>query len=188
MATENKYGHTADGNKPSERAEKHHYDYCIISENIAYLYSSEGLSPEEVATRFASGWENSPEHRKNMLDPDVTETGVAVAQSKKTGYYFAVQMFGRPKSLRIEFELVNRSPATIQYHLGGRLLTLPTNYRRIHTLCRPTEVSLSTADSQDPKKEHVFYKFQTVPRTSFEIAGKAGQLSVQKAKMSAAEK
>ncbi len=35
--------------------------------------------------------------RKNMLAPEVTETGVAVARSGKTGRYYAVQMFGRPR-------------------------------------------------------------------------------------------
>jgi|SRR6516165_1239254 hypothetical protein len=31
----------------------------------------------------------SPEHRKNMLDPDLDDLGVGVAQSAKTGRYYA---------------------------------------------------------------------------------------------------
>jgi uncharacterized protein YkwD len=132
MARENKYGHTADGNRPSDRAKKHHYEYCIISENIAYVYSSLGYTAEEVATRFVTGWEKSPEHRKNILDADVAETGVAVAQSETSGYYFAVQMFGRPKSMRIEFTMSNRTRSMVRYVAGERNLVLPPGYRRIH--------------------------------------------------------
>ena len=42
-------------------------------------------------------------------DPDVTETGVAVARSEKTGYYYGVQMFGRPKSAAVVFKVENRA-------------------------------------------------------------------------------
>ena len=44
-----------------------------------------------------------------MLDADATETGISVARSEHTGYYYAVQMFGRPKSDAIEFQISNRS-------------------------------------------------------------------------------
>jgi uncharacterized protein YkwD len=40
MARTDKYGHTADGNRPATRAKQHGYAYCMVSENIARHYSS----------------------------------------------------------------------------------------------------------------------------------------------------
>lgn len=139
MAKTDKYGHRADGNRPADRAEKFGYDYCMVSENIAYQYSSEGFSAAELAERFVEGWKNSPGHRKNMLEPAVQETGVGIAQSDKTGSWYAVQMFGRPESAAIEFSVANQSEAEIQYTIGERTFPLPPRYTRTHTRCRPTE-------------------------------------------------
>src|SRR4051794_29760615 len=36
MARTGRYGHTADGNQPADRAARHGYEYCVIAENIAY--------------------------------------------------------------------------------------------------------------------------------------------------------
>lgn len=149
MARTNKYGHTADGNQPAERAKKHAYDYCILSENIAYQYSSTELTTAALAQEFFDGWKRSPEHRKNMLNADVTETGVAVAQSVETGYYYAVQMFGRPSSQRIEFQIANHSDATIQYAIGTRTFSLPPQYTRTHQRCGPAELTFQWPDGPD---------------------------------------
>ena len=86
MAENDSYGHTADGNRPAERATKHGYDYCLVSENIAYQFSSVGFAAAELAERVTFGWKESPGHRKKMLDPDVIET----ARSGATGYWYAV--------------------------------------------------------------------------------------------------
>ena len=40
-----------------------------------------------------------------MLDPAVTETGVGVARSERTGDYYGVQMFGRPTTEMMEFQI-----------------------------------------------------------------------------------
>ena len=99
MARTGRYGHTADGKRPAERASAKGYEYCVIAENIAYAFKSDGFTTEDLEKELVEGWKKSPGHRRNMLDADVTETGVSVARSEKNGYYFAVQMFGRPKSL-----------------------------------------------------------------------------------------
>jgi uncharacterized protein YkwD len=136
MAKTGKYGHTADGRQPSERAAAQGYDYCIVSENIAYqLRSSAYESPSALAEELVEGWKDSPEHRKNMVDPAVTHTGVGVAQGEG-GRYFAVQMFGRPKSASIQFEVVNRSGGRIEYRAGERRLWLAPRVSRTHTVCR----------------------------------------------------
>jgi uncharacterized protein YkwD len=141
MARTGRYGHTADGRNPADRAAKQGYEYCIVLENIAYVFQSKGFTSEELTKTFVEGWEKSPGHRKNMLDPDVTETGVAVARSEKTGYYFAVQMFGRPKAQAIKFQVANRTGAEVKYKVGDKEFTLPAQYTRTHELCRPAEVT-----------------------------------------------
>jgi uncharacterized protein YkwD len=120
MAKSNRFGHTADGNRPPDRAKAHGYEYCIIAENIAYEYSSAGFTTDGLARQLFEGWKHSPHHRKNMLDPDVTETGGAVAQNEDTGYYYAVQMFGRPKSKAITFKVANEADTTVEYRVGDR--------------------------------------------------------------------
>lgn len=149
MARTAKYGHHADGSSPAERALKHNYDYCIVSENIAYYYSSAGITTEELTRGFVRGWKHSPEHRKNMLDPDVTEIGVAVARSEQTGYYYAVQMFGRPKSRLIRFMVRNNSDAVIQYEIADRTFSLPPRVTRTHRQCRPAELSVQWPTEQE---------------------------------------
>jgi len=99
MAHTGRYGHTADGRNPGDRATGNGYGYCLVAENIAYQYNSAGFRTAELARGFVDGWKRSPGHRKNMLDPAATDTAVAVARSATSGYYYAVQMFGRPKSL-----------------------------------------------------------------------------------------
>jgi hypothetical protein len=80
MARTGKYGHTAAGKRPSERVGNHGYAYCLVAENIANQFRSTGFTADGLAKAFVSGWRNSPEHRKNMLDPDVTDIGVAIAR------------------------------------------------------------------------------------------------------------
>lgn len=140
MAKTDKYGHRANGHSPSERASAHGYDFCIVSENIAYQFKTTGFSTEKLATGFVEGWKNSPGHRKNMLEPDVTETGVGVAQSETTGVFYAVQMFGRPQSEQIAFRLVNKTETALEYQIADQNFSLPPRYARKHTLCRPSKL------------------------------------------------
>ena len=57
-----------------------------------------GFRPDELAQRLFDGWVQSPPHRRNLLDGDMTDVGTAVAQSRRSGRYYAVQLFGRPRS------------------------------------------------------------------------------------------
>lgn len=141
MASTDKYGHHADGNTPAERAKAKGYNYCIVLENIAYAYNSAGFTTEALTDQFANGWKESPGHRKNMLDPDVTETGVAVARGEKSGYYYAVQMFGRPKSMAIEFRIVNQTDGPVNYTIGGEEYRVAPRYIQTHNICRPGKLA-----------------------------------------------
>jgi uncharacterized protein YkwD len=152
MAKNDRYGHGADGQRPADRARKHGYDYCIVLENIAYDYNSAGFSTDELGKALVEGWKHSPGHRRNMLDPDVNDTAVAVAHSDKTGYYYAVQMFGRPHSKAIEFTIANQSDARIEYRIGKQSFPLPPSYVRTHTRCRPAKVVIQLLGSEPGSK------------------------------------
>jgi uncharacterized protein YkwD len=148
MARTDKYGHEADGTTPSDRARDQGYDLCIVSENLAFQFSSAGFATEELVDAAVEGWKQSPGHRKNMLDPDVTETGVALARSDRSGKYYAVQMFGRPRSMSIEFQVINTSDVTIEYEIDERILSLPARAIQTHEQCRPSELSFRLPGSE----------------------------------------
>ena len=142
MARTDRYGHEADGKTPAQRAQEHGYGYCLVLENIGSLHSSEGFGTEELADRVMQGWKQSPGHRKNLLDPEVTDIGVAIAQSEKSRTYYAVQLFGRPLSKQIEFRVANASPVAVDYELNGKTFSLPPRATRIHQECRATRLTV----------------------------------------------
>jgi uncharacterized protein YkwD len=173
MARTGRYGHYASGKAPSERVKEHGYDLCISAENIAYEFRTTGFSTDKLAERLVAGWEKSPEHRKNMLLPAVTHTGVALVQSEKTGVYFAVQEFGRPRSAAIEFQIANRAEATVRYKLSDHEYELLPRFIRMHTICWPEELKLfqgnETVATLHPSNGD-----------RFTIAGTPDQLQVQR--------
>ena len=142
MARTGKFDHDADGRTPAERARAHGYDYCVIAENISYEYNSTDLRTHDLARGFVEGWKASPGHRSNMLKGDATETAVAVARSSASGAprYYAVQLFGRPKSARIQFRVANPSEAAVHYRVDGKEFVARSRQVRTHTECSPTPV------------------------------------------------
>ncbi|HVW00842.1 MAG TPA: CAP domain-containing protein [Planctomycetaceae bacterium] len=140
MARNDKYGHEADGREPWDRAAAHGYAYCVVAENIAYDYSSIGFATVELADSLVEGWENSPPHRRNMLDPDVDDSGVGVAYSRKSAKYYAVQLFGRPKSKEIRFEVRNESPVPVSYRIDQKTFDVPPETAMTHQVCRPPKL------------------------------------------------
>ncbi|MCA9110760.1 MAG: CAP domain-containing protein [Planctomycetaceae bacterium] len=150
MARTDRYGHQADGHSPAERVRAMDYPLCLIAENIAYYFATQGFQTDELATKVVDGWINSPPHRKNMLREHVTEIGVAVAQSKKTGVFYAVQLFGRPQSESIQFKVRNAIGETVSYQLGEQSFNLPPGYTRTHEMCVPKSLSL-TSDKHEAK-------------------------------------
>jgi uncharacterized protein YkwD len=179
MAKTNKYGHTADGNQPNDRAAKHGYEYCVIAENIAYAFNSRGFTTEELASNFVEGWKHSPPHRKNMLDPDVIETGVGVAQSPETGYYYAVQMFGRPKSKAITFRIANESGTTVEYRIGDRTFPLPPDYVRTHTSCRRVDLRFD-GTNQKPQSDANAQLLHPADGDRYVVFNQNGEIRIKK--------
>jgi len=135
MARTDRFEHDADGRHPPERARAHGYDYCLVSENIGFEYNSRGFATDELARDFVEGWKHSPAHRRNMEDRGAVDIGVAIARSAKTGRYYGVQMFGRPKRLSVRFSVENRSTATVEYRVAARTFSLPPRVVRTHTQC-----------------------------------------------------
>lgn len=140
MARTDQYGHEADGGTPSSRAAGAGYDACIVAENIAYQFLSTGFGTEELVRTFLEGWMDSPGHRANLLAPDVTELGVAIARSPRSGRYYGVQLFGRPQSQRVEFMVRNSADVMLGYELDGEAQSLPVRTAVRHLLCRKAQL------------------------------------------------
>lgn len=98
LASTDRFDHDADGRTPAGRAQAKGYEYCLIAENIAYEFNTRGFTTQALADGLVNDWIESPGHRKNMLDARAIDTAVAVAQSARTGRYYAVQMFGRRRA------------------------------------------------------------------------------------------
>jgi hypothetical protein len=157
MARTGEYGHQADGYRPSERAAIFDYNYCIVAENIAFQFKSTDFKTTELAQQFVDGWIESTSHRENMLRPHVTETGVAIGHDPQTNRYYAVQLFGRPQSAAIEFQVTNRTPESIEYAVAAsdgdessrRTFELPPRATMFHTRCRPSRIDWGWSENAD---------------------------------------
>lgn len=145
MASTDRYGHEADGRAPVQRVEAQGYDHCLVAENIAFEYRSTGFEAGELGPRFVRGWIDSPPHRANLLLADAVDTGVGVARSRRTGRWYAVQLFGRPQSMSVEFKLSNPTPRPARYVLDGERRDLPARTTMTHRECSAPTVSVAGA-------------------------------------------
>ena len=156
MLTESKYGHYADGRRPSERAEAAGYDYCVVRENIAYRVDPSQPDPSEIGQHFVDGWKESEEHRDNMLGAHITETGVAVVTADGKTFY-AVQMFGRPISARFKLQIKNDTDTTqtllFRSEDSRDEIAVPPSTMLSVSRCVETTVSLESNDGQPSKDE-----------------------------------
>jgi uncharacterized protein YkwD len=175
LARNDKFSHEADGSDANERAKKHDYAPCIVAENIAFEYSSAGFESDDLARRFIEGWKQSPGHRKNLLDADLLEAGMAVAQSKESGKYYAVQVFGRPKSAAIEFAVANKSDAKVEYRLDDQNLALEPRVTCIHQQCRASELRFAWTQAEGKPAS-----FQPVRGDRFIVTRKHGKFQVRR--------
>jgi len=167
------FSHEADGTTPAVRASRHGYDHCAIAENIARQYSSQGFETTELARGLIDGWKQSPGHRRNMLDADMVETGVAVVPRTYKGHtdYFAVQLFGRPRSASVDFQVRNVAAAPVRYRVGDRAFTLAPRYTRTHTECAPRRLDFEGAAPQH---------FTTRKGDKFVVTSTRGEVTVRR--------
>ena len=143
LAETDKFSHTADGKEPWDRTTKAGYEHAIILENIAYEFSTADFTPETLAKEFESGWEKSPGHRKNLLDADVQDIGIGVVRSSRSGRYYAVQNFGRPKSAMITFKVSNRIDEPVKITIDGKVATVEPRYTFKYERSRPPVLCFS---------------------------------------------
>ncbi|WP_231743790.1 CAP domain-containing protein [Stieleria neptunia] len=158
MAESGKYGHNADGRTPAQRAKDAGYLYCVVRENIAYRTNTGELTAESLIDVFVQGWIDSPPHRENLLADFVTETGISVASTDGVTYY-AVQLFGRPKSSAIQVRVTNKTKQTrtlvVTSNDSEDEVELPS--RSIITMrrCFPAMLSLIDSDSKIEVKKSI---------------------------------
>ncbi len=143
LARTGTFSHTADGRQPWDRAAAQDYAACIVAENIAWEKDTAGYTTRGLAEALMHGWEKSPPHRKNLLDPDLVEIGVGVAYSPKTGRYYGVQDFGRPKADAIVFTIADDASSAVGYTLGGKQYTIEPRYTVTQERCRPATLTFN---------------------------------------------
>ncbi len=93
MAKQGKMEHVLDGKNPGQRVLASGYDYGRVTENIAM---ADG--PGAPLTNIVAGWMDSKTHRENILDKNVSETGLGVAGNDKGEVYYT-QLFARPRKV-----------------------------------------------------------------------------------------
>jgi uncharacterized protein YkwD len=87
MGERDYFGHVdPDGVGPFERIEEAGINYTAAAENVAWN------NYPKTMKRVVKGWMNSPTHRKNILSPKYTHTGVGVARRGEKSYFYA-QLF-----------------------------------------------------------------------------------------------
>lgn len=79
-----------DGSQPWDWMKRVNYSYSYAGENLAVNFFD--------AKDVVNAWMESTDHRKNILDNNFTEIGIAAARGSFQGKdtVFVVQMFGRP--------------------------------------------------------------------------------------------
>ena len=182
LAKSDKFSHDADDRQPSDRVKAQSYEFCGLAENIAYEFSSTGFAANELAGRFVEGWKKSPGHRKNMLDPDMTEIGIGVAKSAASGKYYAVQVFARPISAMIDFQIKNDSGEAVEYQVGDDRYTLEPRYTQTHQLCRSERLHLVGKEGEPEPKS-----FEPAKGDRFTIEKDDGKLAMRKVEKSPAK-
>lgn len=83
QAGRSRIGHYgSDGSKPKDRAKRAGYHPKIAAENVA--------SGQKSFSDVLRGWEDSSGHRSNLLLPNVSAAGVAMAQNENGRAYWAL--------------------------------------------------------------------------------------------------
>ena len=146
LAKTGKFAHEADGRHPWDRAAAAGYKYCTVGENLASHLDSRGFKTAGLASAAVEGWKNSPGHRKNMVQPHVTEIGVGIAKAAdRDPKFLSVQLFGRPESLKYHFKIDNKAGVTITYSVFGKTHTLEPRVIVTHPGCDPGEITIERA-------------------------------------------
>jgi uncharacterized protein YkwD len=84
------FSHDIGTKKPWHFIKEAGYSYQIAGENLAADFTD--------LRKMNRAWMESPGHRKNILNPNFTETGIGIREGYLDGHrtIFVVQMFGKP--------------------------------------------------------------------------------------------
>jgi len=131
------FSHESGGTTPEIRVRRAGYKECVVAENLARRYDTDGYTTRDLAQKLVQGWIDSPGHRRNMLEADALETAVAVVSRRREKYeeFFAVQLFARDEASSVKFRVRNRGAAQISYRVNGKAFTLDPNWGREHSRC-----------------------------------------------------
>ncbi|MGF1650923.1 MAG: CAP domain-containing protein [Hyphomicrobiaceae bacterium] len=161
LARTGTFSHTADGRRPGERATAAGYDFCIVSENLASSLDTRGFTDRGLADAAIEGWKNSPGHRRNMLEPHVTEIGVGVARVAGIHEYLSVQVFGRPAALRLSFSIRNTTDRSVAYQLGDQPHDVEPQVDVTHTMCIPEPLVFRDVSAEGSPGGEIASQFET---------------------------
>jgi len=78
----------SDGSRMTDRVNRTGYQWSRLAENIACGYAN--------AAAAMNGWMNSAGHRRNILNPDLTQIGVSLERSDDGATYW-VQTLATPR-------------------------------------------------------------------------------------------
>jgi hypothetical protein len=146
LARSGEFSHSAGGSSPTERAARAGYKSCTVAENLAMDRSSSGLSTGTLAIQVVAGWMNSAAHRANIMSAAVTEVGVGVAEAPgAVAKFISVELFGRPQSASVAFQVVNASDTEVRFAFAGKVRDLKPRVSVVETSCQPGEIAFSTA-------------------------------------------
>jgi len=142
LANGGAFTHESGGTTPEIRVFQAGYQACVIAENLARHYSSAGFTTTELADKLVQGWKDSPAHRKNMLEHDTFDTGIAVVHRSHNGIedFYAVQLLGTLESATVNFRVLNRSDFAVAYRVNEKSFTLNPNMGRGHGRCATPDV------------------------------------------------
>lgn len=119
MIANNYFEHTSpDGVKPWDWMNKSGYVYTVAGENLAMDF--------RTAEEQEEAWMESPTHRKNILNSNFQEVGVAVGQGMINGRLttISVQEFGSRKDFAM---LPQENDGTGAEQLNGKILGVQTS-------------------------------------------------------------
>lgn len=148
LARTGQFSHTADGRQAGDRIASAGYQWCQNGENLAMHLDSRGFEARALAEKSVEGWINSPPHRANLVAPAMTDIGVGVARAPdKDPKFISVQLFARPQSLQMEFQISNSTQESVSYSFGGEAHEIKPRYAVTHTSCNPGEISFDSFGS-----------------------------------------
>jgi uncharacterized protein YkwD len=137
LATGAPFSHESGGTTPEIRVFQAGYQACVVAENLERQYSSAGFGTNELARTLVQGWKDSPSHRRNMLEPDAIDTGLAIVHRSHDGVedFYAVQLLARKESDTVHFGVRNWSEFAVSYRVNGKQFSLNPNFGRGHGRC-----------------------------------------------------